>query len=87
MKAKNLFLIIIVLTTPIFAFSQNIKGNKMTKIIQVAVLGSNGSTEAEQLTNKFLIEKKITPENLIDIKISRSNYVSVMIIYKVNYEE
>ena len=64
------------------------KDKKMTsKIVQVEFLSSSsGSKQAETLVNKFLIEKKLTRQNILDIKLGRTqNFVTVMLVYEIEY--
>ena len=59
-----------------------------TKIVQVEILAEEQSPKLEASVNKFLIDKRINPENIIDIKLDCSgNYRRAMIIYSIVYEE
>lgn len=67
-------------------------GHKMekqmnAKIIQVQLIAEMQSDKLENRVNKFLIDKKIKRDDLIDIKFTTSDYKRALIIYEVNYED
>lgn len=84
---KFYFLLIFALT---FSFTAIGAKEKMPSknIIQVQVVSEDESFKMESKINKFLIERKITRDNLIDIKFARSEgYRTSLIIYEVELEE
>lgn len=86
MKFITLILIICCVT----GLEASTKDGKMEnrKLVQVKIMGSEGSSEANNKVNEFLLLQKLSREDILDIKITRSSsFVTTMIIYQVNMED
>lgn len=60
---------------------------KIEKMIQVEMIVEEESKNLESKINKFLYERKITRDDLVDIKfIKGSTYKNALIIYEVKFE-
>lgn len=84
---KILFILIISFVGIVHASTKEEKLENR-KLIQVKIIGSIGSPKANAEVNEFLMSQKLTRENVIDIKITRSQeFISTMIIYEIDLDK
>lgn len=86
-KFKSIILGVTFLLLISFVSVEQTSKMKIEKMIQVEMIVEEESKNLESKINKFLYERKITRDDLVDIKfIKGSTYKNALIIYEVKFE-